>query len=83
MMSSMNAMAAPTAMRQATVTPSGGRGSPNLAVTACPGLARMSANTSSTQLKVHMSAPTATRTRDPLLRRQVLYPLSYRGLTGP
>jgi hypothetical protein len=25
-------------------------------------------------------APTATRTRDPLLRRQVLYPLSYRGL---
>ena len=26
------------------------------------------------------SAPTATRTRDLLLRRQSLYPLSYRGL---
>ena len=29
------------------------------------------------------SAPSATRTRDPLLRRQVLYPLSYRGLAEP
>ena len=28
-------------------------------------------------------APTATRTRDLLLRRQSLYPLSYRGLPGP
>ena len=27
-----------------------------------------------------LSAPTATRTRDLLLRRQSLYPLSYRGL---
>ena len=30
-----------------------------------------------------MSAPSATRTRDLLLRRQLLYPLSYRGLTVP
>jgi hypothetical protein len=27
-----------------------------------------------------MGAPSATRTRDLLLRRQLLYPLSYRGL---
>jgi hypothetical protein len=29
------------------------------------------------------SAPSATRTRDLLLRRQLLYPLSYRGLRHP
>ena len=29
------------------------------------------------------SAPSATRTRDLLLRRQLLYPLSYRGLPNP
>jgi hypothetical protein len=29
-----------------------------------------------------MSAPSATRTRDLLLRRQLLYPLSYRGQPG-
>ena len=28
-------------------------------------------------------APGRTRTCDPLLRRQPLYPLSYRGLRGP
>ena len=28
-------------------------------------------------------APTATRTRDLPLRRRSLYPLSYRGLSGP
>jgi hypothetical protein len=28
-----------------------------------------------------MGAPSATRTRDLLLRRQLLYPLSYRGQT--
>jgi hypothetical protein len=31
-------------------------------------------------LGLEMCAPTATRTRDLLLRRQSLYPLSYRGL---
>ena len=31
-------------------------------------------------LGLRVSAPTATRTRDLLLRRQSLYPLSYRGL---
>ena len=30
--------------------------------------------------QLHICAPTATRTRDLLLRRQSLYPLSYRGL---
>ena len=30
-------------------------------------------------LRFHLGAPTATRTRDLLLRRQSLYPLSYRG----
>jgi hypothetical protein len=29
-----------------------------------------------------VSAPSATRTRDLLLRRQLLYPLSYRGQPG-
>ena len=33
-------------------------------------------------LLVNMSAPSATRTRDLLLRRQLLYPLSYRGQPG-
>jgi hypothetical protein len=32
-------------------------------------------------LVLHLCAPTATRTRDLLLRRQSLYPLSYRGPT--
>jgi hypothetical protein len=32
------------------------------------------------ELVIWMRAPTATRTRDLLLRRQSLYPLSYRGL---
>ena len=31
---------------------------------------------------VEGSAPSATRTRDLLLRRQLLYPLSYRGRAG-
>ena len=30
----------------------------------------------------NVSAPSATRTRDLLLRRQLLYPLSYRGQPG-
>ena len=30
-----------------------------------------------------LGAPSATRTRDLLLRRQLLYPLSYRGQPGP
>ena len=34
-------------------------------------------------LGFHVCAPTATRTRDLLLRRQSLYPLSYRGLPTP
>ena len=34
-------------------------------------------------LVIWMCAPTATRTRDLLLRRQSLYPLSYRGLPTP
>jgi hypothetical protein len=33
--------------------------------------------------KSHKSVPSATRTRDLLLRRQLLYPLSYRDLPGP
>ena len=33
------------------------------------------------ELGFHLCAPTATRTRDLLLRRQSLYPLSYRGPT--
>jgi hypothetical protein len=35
------------------------------------------------KLGFHLCAPTATRTRDLLLRRQSLYPLSYRGLPTP
>jgi hypothetical protein len=31
---------------------------------------------------LHFCAPSATRTRDLLLRRQLLYPLSYRGQPG-
>ena len=31
-------------------------------------------------LRWKQSAPSATRTRDLLLRRQLLYPLSYRGM---
>ena len=44
-------------------------------MTACPGLGKTLAD-----LRFEVSAPTATRTRDLLLRRQSLYPLSYRGL---
>jgi hypothetical protein len=33
-------------------------------------------------LQREVSAPSATRTRDLLLRRQLLYPLSYRGQPG-
>jgi hypothetical protein len=33
-------------------------------------------------LAIHQGAPSAIRTRDLLLRRQSLYPLSYRGQTG-
>jgi hypothetical protein len=33
-------------------------------------------------LRWKVSAPSATRTRDLLLRRQLLYPLSYRGKPG-
>lgn len=33
-------------------------------------------------LHFKVSAPSATRTRDLLLRRQLLYPLSYRGQPG-
>jgi hypothetical protein len=33
-------------------------------------------------LRGKVSAPSATRTRDLLLRRQLLYPLSYRGQPG-
>jgi hypothetical protein len=33
-------------------------------------------------LQGKLSAPSATRTRDLLLRRQLLYPLSYRGQPG-
>ena len=44
-------------------------------MTACPILGKISAD-----LAIWMGAPTATRTRDLLLRRQSLYPLSYRGL---
>src|ERR1700753_4273387 len=38
--------------------------------------------TTSRLTRSFMSAPTATRTRDLLLRRQSLYPLSYRGPTA-
>ena len=34
-------------------------------------------------LQGKLGAPSATRTRDLLLRRQLLYPLSYRGQPGP
>ena len=34
-------------------------------------------------LQGNLGAPSATRTRDLLLRRQSLYPLSYRGLPTP
>ena len=43
-------------------------------MTACLGPAKMPPD-----LHFKVSAPTATRTRDLLLRRQSLYPLSYRG----
>ncbi len=33
-------------------------------------------------LAILVGAPSATRTRDLLLRRQLLYPLSYRGRPG-
>jgi hypothetical protein len=33
-------------------------------------------------LREKLGAPSATRTRDLLLRRQLLYPLSYRGQPG-
>jgi hypothetical protein len=36
-----------------------------------------------TAAQSNISAPSATRTRDLLLRRQLLYPLSYRGLRHP
>ncbi len=35
-----------------------------------------------TDLRWEVGAPSATRTRDLLLRRQLLYPLSYRGMAG-
>ena len=44
-------------------------------MTACPVLRKTLAD-----LGLKLCAPTATRTRDLLLRRQSLYPLSYRGL---
>jgi hypothetical protein len=44
-------------------------------MTACPILGKRLA-----ELGFEVCAPSATRTRDLLLRRQSLYPLSYRGL---
>ena len=44
-------------------------------MTTCPILGKTLAD-----LEFRECAPTATRTRDLLLRRQSLYPLSYRGL---
>ena len=43
-------------------------------MTACPEPVKMAS-----ELDLEVCAPTATRTRDLLLRRQSLYPLSYRG----
>ena len=52
-----------------------GTTAPDSIMTACPFLGNTAA-----ELGFRVCAPTATRTRDLLLRRQSLYPLSYRGL---